>query len=76
VDETRDMVTPNQLWLKMKSLSHDDDNDFDVQGRITPLQAVLQKDFEWNVLQSIMNIKFHDSDSLELKMKIWYTVLC
>ena len=55
VDETREMVTPIKLWMKVKGISYND-SDFDEDGRIT-LDAALQKVLEWNDLNSIMSIQ-------------------
>jgi hypothetical protein len=56
VEETRGMVTPIKLWLKVKGISYDD-NDFDEEGHMT-LHSVFQKGLE-NDINLIMSISNH-----------------
>jgi hypothetical protein len=56
VDETREMVTPIKLWLKVKGIPYDDVTDFNEEGYMT-LDAALQKGFDWNGLLTTMSIQ-------------------
>jgi len=60
-NETREMMTPIKLWLKMKSFPYNENINFNDQG-VMKLVTALGMGMNWNDLISMMSIQASESD--------------
>mmetsp|Transcript_28151 Transcript_28151/g.32810 ORF Transcript_28151/g.32810 Transcript_28151/m.32810 type:complete len:483 (+) Transcript_28151:58-1506(+) len=62
--ETRELVNPLKLWLKMKGIPYNDDEDFNEDGHMT-LSRVLTKGMKWNEIVGMVYIQQSISECIE-----------